>query len=719
MSIKVIAPLSPAGNFPVADAQNISYSSGDGTSEPSTVAEAISALQQVVGGAVEGDTTSIAGKLTATLESLEIIAARLGNSAAEPEVESLYSRVKTLGSILNTLQNYLEVNTGTGIKEDVQQIYNLLSSEDAGLQKIWLAATTLHTKYEELRGSLDQKHTELKGSLDQKYTDLVESVTSLSEAINAALGNLTDVTNGLDTKFTNFSTTLTSDIDTLGKSLLSGLSTKVENDVTKLGEALNTQLGTKIQNEVSALGTNLTKNFGDLSKTLTTNSNTLNTTLTEKLATLTDSFTENHTELQSTLNEKYTNLETSLKSKYEELSDKYAELESSLDERYQAVAANAAALANSVTTQYTTLHNGLITNFDNLAKEAGEEVGVTAANKVTETLAGFREQQNANTLTITSQIDSTEAAIKTQITDQLTTGFAEVTAQVAQIQSGVASALNTSTSTMETTINDVAQDITDQVDTLTEQMQSDFNSLADTLEDKITTCTYNLDEATASISGIIGALTTGVSSLRSHINTISPPTLDAKHSGGDSVYQYDQALDLTIIANVNRPLEDPLALYINDTPIEYDEHSGFIGSTYRAPWHVTCPDKTALPYKAQATVQIVNKNDSRLVYSEKIVNCTFGAMIYTWVGTEDNTIPGTGSQNQQKLSAGHPGNVSFICTDQYCYYACPVSYGIPTFSVNGQAGGFTQLAETEMIGELLYNIYRSNQALNSVTINIK
>jgi len=344
--------------------------------------------------------------------------------------------------------------------------------------------------------------------------------------------------------------------------------------------------------------------------------------------------------------------------------------------------------------------NAMVSSIDSLLTKFESSIGSTNANfsSLTENLL--------------NKFGSFESAVNESL-DSLTNTVSDI---VEDNEGVLLAALGVSG---DENVKGLIDNLTGKVDTLTDSVGTDVSSAVGTINANLGTYDEGKNVKTT-IEDESNSIKEALSDLRSHMNTMLPPTLDVEHSGGDSVYQYNLALDLTITAKVNRPLEDPLALYINGTPIEYDEHYGFNGSTYRASWQVTCPDKTALPYKAQATVQIVNKNDSRLVYNEKVVNCTFGAMIYTWVGTKNNIIPGTGSQTQNKLSAGHPGNISFICTDQYCYYACPVSYGEPTFSVGGQVGGFTRLTETQMIGELSYNIYRSNQAqLNSVTVNIK
>ena len=95
-TIKVIAPLSPAGEFPVTTADNIDYN-GNGT----TVADALSGLEQEVLtmqreiGLVEGE----------------------GNSSLSDQLSDLDTKVDTvqeeLEGTINTLQGNLEAKVST------------------------------------------------------------------------------------------------------------------------------------------------------------------------------------------------------------------------------------------------------------------------------------------------------------------------------------------------------------------------------------------------------------------------------------------------------------------------------------------------------------------------------------------------------------------------------------------------------------------------------
>jgi hypothetical protein len=244
------------------------------------------------------------------------------------------------------------------------------------------------------------------------------------------------------------------------------------------------------------------------------------------------------------------------------------------------------------------------------------------------------------------------------------------------------------------------------LDETTDQIQEDFAELKQNLEEQITGCTTALNEVTETISGVLSDLTNSVSALRGHINTISPPTLSARHNGV-SVYEFNATPTLTITASVNRPLESPLKLTIDGrNPTELTNRS----------WSTSWSPKYSggkLPFSEHTKACIVNQEDEELIYAEQTLTCTFGTFVYHWVGSD------TFDTTNSRLSAGHPGNTTFTCTgSQYCYYAAPEDYGTPTFTVSGTSGGFSKY-KTEEYNGISYNIYRSNNQLNSITVNIK
>jgi len=135
-TIKVIAPLSPAGEFPIADANNISLGSGGNTPKSGSVAAAVSELQQELGitAGVEGsvsakldyvkdnlDSKTSTTEITDTInEALTELKSLLGNTTDNP---SLFTALKDLADDLNTLQEYIGRDTTEGLTKVLDTIY--------------------------------------------------------------------------------------------------------------------------------------------------------------------------------------------------------------------------------------------------------------------------------------------------------------------------------------------------------------------------------------------------------------------------------------------------------------------------------------------------------------------------------------------------------------------------------------------------------------------
>lgn len=199
--------------------------------------------------------------------------------------------------------------------------------------------------------------------------------------------------------------------------------------------------------------------------------------------------------------------------------------------------------------------------------------------------------------------------------------------------------------------------------------------------------------------------------LKSHINTMLPPTLEVSRTG-DLIYAKDVTPTLEILAEVNRPLDNPLVLYIGEELAQSESRQ------YSKEWTPSYPTGRSLPYTVSLEVSIRDKADTSLVYTKKTVSCTFAEKVY-WGMAEVDYITTKPEDFKSKLSAGHPSSLTFTGTGKYCYYMYPSTYGTPTISVDGFAGGFTECEETVNLNDIVYNIYKSNQKLDDTTITIK
>jgi hypothetical protein len=197
------------------------------------------------------------------------------------------------------------------------------------------------------------------------------------------------------------------------------------------------------------------------------------------------------------------------------------------------------------------------------------------------------------------------------------------------------------------------------------------------------------------------------------------------HSQSDDIYSDVQALGgkLTITwpddKQVSHILINSDATSDTDAPNATCVLDTQTGRQWSYPWKPSYGGIN-LPHNETAKIKIVNEEDSSLVYAEKAVTCVFAENIYYGTSGSDNcTALETLDNYKTLLSAGHPTTLNFEGTNTYCYYFYPANYGTPTISAGGFVGGFSKLAKPCNIDNISYNIYRSNQTLSSVTINIK
>jgi chaperonin cofactor prefoldin len=666
MSIKVIAPLSPAGEFPVADAQNISFGSGDGTSEPKTVAEVITELQQIVGGTgASGASTSVVSKLATIEERLGYLLDRLGESSQEPEVESLYTQVKAIKSALATLSYNLNAEAVDGITSDIQNIYNVLTDDTSGWNNLRSQIAQLSEDIKAIDENLDTTHSNWLKTTSEVHTELQKTATGIK-----------NVADGLAENF-------------------SALDTYLRNGVDSWPRDVAEEAGEAIAKEFKAFKTNL-------SEQLSGQTDALEGTIKSQVDTLAGSIVSN---VKEPLDAKIDTVNTNVLDGTGELKTKFDNFNESWSE------------------QFLALRTDLMSNVGN---QVGQQVAAKTQEQISSTLDTFKTSWDASlssqASTITKKIDSTKSALDATIQDSVNAGFVPVKEQISGIHDDINKSMSAVTTSMEQTIENAANSMTNNIDSAVEDLEGvtaglakTVDSLAENFNTQIGECAEGLVSATENVNGAaeslinnFSELAASISSLRSHINTISPPTLTASYNG-ESVYSISSTPSLTITAKVNRPLEIPLALQVlaSGTGALQQE-----GRQYQTTWAPVYTEGASLPYRQYAKVQIVHEDDPTQIFAEESLSCVFGANIYWWTGTDSFT------KEKSMLTAGHPGNISFTCENAHCYYAYPTSYGTPTFTVGGSSGGFT-LLRSEIVDSISYNIYRSNQALNSVTINIK
>lgn len=428
----------------------------------------------------------------------------------------------------------------------------------------------------------------------------------------------------------------------------------------------------------------------------------------------------------------------------------------------------------SLFTELTTLAADLLTLREYIGRDSSEGLTKvldtiytrtgTLVNCIGDTDEGILGSINAMTSEINgllAQFDSFTSTTSGSL-DSLTSDIKDVLVQFESLESKTNDNFTTFTNDTNEKFNTFTSSTKEQFDTFTSSTKESLDSLTTVVsgivEDTETTLLTNINSKLGvaedeNVKGLINKLATSVgtnvsnavkainvnlgtyaegenvkttvenesnsikealSALRSHMNTMVPPTLRVSRNG-DAVYKKDITPEINVTASVNRPLEEPLAIYIDGVKTTVTDRS------CSAIWKPTYSGDS-LPEVSTVAITIAHKDDPTLIYATQTLSCTFAENVYWGVSDADSieTINDL-LEIDNELSAGHPTTVTFKITDstKYCYYLCPKSYTPPTISVGGFAGGFTKCTETMTLNDISYNIYRSNQKLNSTTITIK
>lgn len=336
MSIKVIAPLSPAGDFPLADAQNISFNPN---AEPTagTVEAALMALQREVGG--EGGSTpeSLTAKLDRTLDKVDLVLEGLGYEHEYiPEDEDISSRIARLADSLGAIMNQFDGNKVGGIREAVNDIYDLLAEEEGGLRdkidKFILANDNAKEEY--------QKLTVQIGSACDKLDSAVSAFSASADALTSVVENLqTELLADLGT----FKTETSTEINDLKSSIESRFDTLSETTGTKF-DSLSTTINDKVDT---------------LSESLTGNATTLSTNVVKAVTDMQADLNSNYQEFSATLQDQYDKLDSTLTAKYNTLSGQYTNMQNDMSAKYEALSDDYAKLATTVDTNFNSLTAGV------------------------------------------------------------------------------------------------------------------------------------------------------------------------------------------------------------------------------------------------------------------------------------------------------------------------------------------------------------------------
>lgn len=227
--------------------------------------------------------------------------------------------------------------------------------------------------------------------------------------------------------------------------------------------------------------------------------------------------------------------------------------------------------------------------------------------------------------------------------------------------------------------------------------------------------------------------------LRSLMNTMLPPTLETTNDSG-KLFKITAKPKLTITVSVNRPLENPLKIQTDKLQTDILTDDGVILApnankkrSAEFKWMPEWQEDNGLPYTARKVIQLVNADDSSMVYATKTESCTFAEDVYYGASNSaacDNPtdlVDHNGEAVKGHLSNGHLASISFkkppeAPTDGcYYYYIYPKSYGDPTITSGGLDAGFIGLATTwTNANGIVYNIYRSeNKLTGNTTVSIK
>ena len=388
-------------------------------------------------------------------------------------------------------------------------------------------------------------------------------------------------------------------------------------------------------------------------------------------------------------------------------------------------------------TEVSGLTSGLNANINNLDDK------INALGNVGTNITNIKAAVDSLKTTVDSNFSDENPAIVGKILSALNTNDSP-TATTARDVGAIKEALGLDELAEGTTLADLINIIGSSVNTISSNVSTIQSNVVgeegqpNPLLGEITTLLQNNDSpAAAAVNTNLGTFAEGetvkslLTDLRGHINTMLPPTLTA--TPNSTTVEANSSPTVRIKVNVNRPIEAPLKLVFNYTggyeelqieeitePDDFDDPRSWSLNWY--------PNLEGFG-DVISYVELVDKDNSNIKYASQKISCTFSAPVYYWTSADEiKTIPDSGVST--KLGKTHPASVTFNCgnEDKYCYYAYPDYISTPTFSVNGNVGGFDSVKEngnaiiidrdTNYISTR-YKIYRSNQKLPTVTVNIK